>query len=262
MSENKQLLDRQDENVRPITTGQTYVRLAGTSTGERVARDENSPTITRQADTSPAGKGISPGLARALMGGLIGATLGTLAGALANKRTAQGVNHAAKGVGEGVNQAAKGVGHAVKSVAEGVSQAVIGNAADTVDAVKDTAEAVKPSVIGAADAVKDTAEGVKRSVVGAADAVKDTAEDVKRSDNQSFKLYEERAVAGSNQRPTGEVGIGEQYKTQTDVSVPLKKEQLVVEQMPVVTVTPENSGNADIHQGEVAQRGYEDTADI
>lgn len=36
------------------------------------------------------------GLGRALMGGLIGATLGILAGALANKRTAKGVNHAAK----------------------------------------------------------------------------------------------------------------------------------------------------------------------
>ncbi len=261
MRENKQVLDKRDENVDPITTGQPYVPAG-------VARGENGPKITGQPDAHPADTGMSTGLGRALMGGLIGATLGILAGALANKRTAKGVNHAAKGVGdgaktvaEGVNHAAKGVGDAVKSVAEGVNYAVVGPVAqglnqvvtNAVDAAKNTAENAGQSVVGAVDAVKGAAEDAGQSVVGAVDAVKGAAEDVKPSDNQSFKAYEEPLVAGNKQVTTGEVGIGEQVETQTaDISVPVEEELLVVVQtIPVDAGTPLSPGEADLIEKEV-----------
>jgi len=241
MIENQQPFDKQDKNTDEfITTGQPYARSVETSRGASLSTEENRPTImsvkgtessvndavkgtevaakdtsgvNAQAGSPPADKGMNPGLTRALMGGLIGATLGTLVGALANKRTSEGVNHAAKGVGvavksvtEGVSHAAKGVGVAVKSVTEGVSHAVIGG---TVEAVKDTAEGAKQSVSGAVEAVKDTAEGAKQTVTGAADAIKDATEDAKRSDNQGFKLAQERQVAANEKVTTGSVGIGD-----------------------------------------------------
>ncbi len=243
MSENKQPLDKQDENADPITTGQPYARSLDTSTGAELPRNENASTMTPQPDAQPADTGMSTGLSRALIGGLIGATLGTLAGALANKRTAEGVNHVAKGVGvavksvaEGVNHAAKGVGVAVKSVAEGVNHAVIGGA---VDASKDIAEGVKSSVTGVLDTVKDIAEDTKQSVVGV-DALKG-ASDVKPSEHQSLKL-EQPLVALSKQVTTGSVGIREQVETQTaEISVPVNNEQVVVE--PTTPVDAPNASN-------------------
>jgi len=224
MIENQQPFDKQDKNTDEfMTTGQPYARSVETSRGASLSTEENRPTImsvkgtessvndavkgtevaakdtsgvNAQAGSPPADKGMNPGLTRALMGGLIGATLGTLVGALANKRTSEGVNHAAKGVGvavksvtEGVSHAAKGVGVAVKSVTEGVSHAVIGG---TVEAVKDTAEGAKQSVSGAVEAVKNVAEGAKQTVTGAADAIKDATED-----------------AANEKVTTGSVGIGD-----------------------------------------------------
>jgi len=250
MTENKQPWDKQDKNTEPMTTGQPYARSAGTSIGASLATEENGPTIkpqpdgptagatiTPQPDAHAADKGMSPGLGRALVGGLIGATLGTLVGALANKRTAEGVNHAAKGVGiavksvaEGINQATKGVGVAVKSVAEGVNHAVIG---------------------GAVDAVKDTAEGVKQSVTGAVDAVKDTSEGAKPYNNQSFKLDQERVVTGNKQVTTGSVGIGSQVETATaDIPFLVEEEGLIVAiAIPTDAETPVAPGEADFYQG-------------
>jgi len=66
MNELKQSLDKHDENVEPITTGQPYGSSAGTSTGG-LAGDENGPTITHQIDAHPAGRGMNSGLARALV---------------------------------------------------------------------------------------------------------------------------------------------------------------------------------------------------
>jgi len=229
ISENKQPLDKHDKNAEPITTSQPYTS-AGTSIGAGLDRDENGPTITRQPEARSPGS-MSTGLARALMGGLIGVTLGTLAGALANKRTAKGVNHVVKGVGDGVKTVGEGVNHAAKSVAEGVNYAVIG---------------------AVVDAVKDTAEDAKQAIAGAVDAVEDTAKDTKRSDNQSFKLYEDQLVAGNKQVTTGEVGIGE-LETQTEISVPLEKR--LVEPIPVDAGTPVAPVEADFQVGDSFPEG-------
>lgn len=212
MPENKQPLDKHDEN--------TDARSTGTSIRTDLARDKNGPTITHQSDAHPADRGMNSGLTRALVGGLIGATLGTLAGALANKRTVKGANYAAidvgdgvKTVAEGINQAAIGVGNAVKSVAEGVNYAVVGRLVD---------------------AVNDTAESAKQSVGGALDAAKGATEDVKLSNNQSSKLNEERLVVIKKQATTGEVGIAEQGETpKTEILVPVDQEPVVEPSIPV-----------------------------
>ncbi len=277
MTENKQPLDKQDKNTEPMTTVPPY-GSAGASIGG-LAREGNSPTAmpvkgapgvndtvkgagvavkgtsegaNAQTAAHPAEKGMNPGVTRALMGGLIGATLGTLIGALANKRTSEGVNHAAKGVGvavksvaEGVNHATKGVGVAVKSVAEGVNHAVIGGA---IDAVKDTSKGVKQSVTGAVEAAKGVAEDTKQSVTGAVEAVKGAAEDTRRSDNQSFKL-EQGLSAGNKQVTTGSVDVGAQAETPTaGIPVLVEEEGIIVAiGIPVDAETPVQPGEVDFH---------------
>ena len=273
MIDNKLPLDKHQENTDLSATAQTYTRSTGTNIGN-VPRDENAPTISRQPDTRPASKGISPALARLLTGGLIGLTLGTLAGAFANKKTAKAVNHAAKGVGEGaktvaegVNHSAKGVGDVVKSVAGGVNYAVIGaveslkdSAEDVeqstviaVDAVKDTTEDAKQFAV---DAVKDTAENTKQSTVGAVDAVKDTAENAKPSDAQSSKLYEP-LTTGKNQVTTGEVNLQEDVETQlADLLVLTGPEELVDQSILVDVETPVVLGEAGFFEEDVERREY------
>ena len=156
-----------NESVSGIPSGQFSARAAATNTGTDLPNEENSSASKPQTDAQPASKGKNNNLNKALIGGLVGATLGTLAAALANKRTAQGANHAAKGVGkavksvtEGVNHAAKGVGAAVKNVTEGVNYAVVGT---VVDALKDTTDSAKKSVEASADKLGQTADYMNRT---------------------------------------------------------------------------------------------------
>lgn len=243
MREIKLPVDKQDENVTRITTDQAYTRSVDTTTND--IPKQNAPNISGQSETRPADKSMSPGLSRALLGGLIGVTLGTLAGAFANRKTGKAINHAAKGVsdgvktvGEGVNHAAKGVGGAVKSVAEGVNYAVTG----AVDSLKDAAEDVEQSTLGAVESLKDASEDTKQSTV---DSLKDTAEDVKQSavdtfnvpKNNESKLSEtqnqvdQRLDAGKNQLTNGNINIGDQAETQTtDVILLVDTGALVVDE--------------------------------
>lgn len=244
MNEIKAPVDKHDENVTRITTDQTYTRSADTTTND-IPKEQNAANISGQSETRPVSKSMSPGLSRALVGGLIGVTLGTLAGAFANRKTSKAINHAAKGVsdgvktvGEGVNHAAKGVGGAVKSVAEGVNYAVAG----AVDSLKDAAEDVEQSTVGAVDSLKDAAEDVKQSTV---DSLKDTAEDVKQSAVDTFdvpknteaKLSEtqnrvdQRLDASKNQLTNDNVSIADQAETQpTEVIVLVETGSLVVDE--------------------------------
>ncbi|HEY9735975.1 MAG TPA: hypothetical protein V6D06_06820 [Trichocoleus sp.] len=139
-------------------------------------------------------------LTRLLIGGLVGATVGTLIGALANRRTSQGLNHSAEGVGrafktigDGLGQAAHGVGDAVKSVSEGVSYAVVGSTQDAAAGIAEGTEQVKESSTdvvqsGAqqvSQAVKEIAEGTQRlkndATVAAAEAIQTTADQANRA---------------------------------------------------------------------------------
>jgi gas vesicle protein len=262
MSDRQQDFEQNYEKVGTIPTDQSYPTSPGTSTNVGVNREVNLPTTTTikpqpQPQVRTPNKDMSPILPRLLMGGLIGAglgaTLGTLAGAFAGKRTSEGVNRAAKGVGnaaktiaEGVTQTAKGVGDAAKSVADGINYAVVGSLQDTaegvnrsvgaafeavkgtakdtaegvsnvvegaLETVQDTAENAKQSAVGVADAVKDTAENAKQSAVGTLDKVQDTAESIKPSDNLELKVASQRRVADAAPMVTDDVSMGEQDKS-------------------------------------------------
>lgn len=163
--------EQQDENVGDFPTGQFYIRAVGRTANTELPEKEstsNTSTLPREKSSSSKPqtneqKGNN-NLNKVLLGGLLGATLGTLAAALANRKTAQGANLAAKGVGdavksvgEGVNVAAKGVGDAAKTVAEGFNQGLV---SPVVDAIKDTAEGAKKTLENTADQLKQTAEYV------------------------------------------------------------------------------------------------------
>lgn len=257
--------EQENVNIDPITTGMFYVRPVTTSVGAGLGMDDNiasantdrfseadtktkansgengnSSSNNHPSENQQTSKGSNNGLTKALVGGLIGATLGTLAAALANKRTSQGVNHAAKGVGqaaktvgEGVTHAAQGVGQAVKSVTEGVNYAVVG---------------------GVADVVKDTAQKAQEAVAGAADAVQNSAQQ------------------GNKEVANGEAGIGTQPETQTQyVLIPVEKERIIERTIIVdeslvnpdaTTLAQEGSGlglNQDLAQEEGYQMQVDET---
>lgn len=274
MSDNTQILAKHDENV-DLVTGQAYAQPAGTAMGDELAKtaivgnetmivsENNQPLekhdkkvdlVRGEADAQPVGTGKGNGLAKLAIAGLVGATLGTLAGALATKKTAQSINRAVKGVGDalkgaqsGVNQTVKGTVDALKGTGEGIASGINQTAKGTVDALKGTS-------------------GVNNNTLNdAVEAVKSVAEDVLASEHQNFKLYEERLVADKKQVKTAEVSIRKHIETQmAQISVPLRKERLVVEQTtPVDAGTAVGPGEADFHEGEIARLCvYEETPDV
>ncbi|MBW4506234.1 MAG: DUF2382 domain-containing protein [Scytonematopsis contorta HA4267-MV1] len=129
-------------------------------------------------------------------------------------------------------------------------------------------------------AVNSSATGAAAAVAGAAAAAgrtpsydRDTYNyaqdadlyDTSTHDDQTFKLYEERLVAGKQRRKSGEVAIGKHVETETArVAVPVEKERVVVER-----VTPSEAGRAvsadstAFREGEVAHMEiYEEVADV
>ena len=162
-------MNQQDKNDSTATDGQFYIRAVSKKISTELPKNESindaSIPTEKRSDNPLQSKGQKGNnLNKVLLGGLLGATLGTLAAALSNKKTVQGANLAAKGVGdavksvgEGVNVAAKGVGEAAKTVAEGVNQGLV---SPVVDAIKDTAEGAKKSLESATDKLKQTAEYV------------------------------------------------------------------------------------------------------
>ena len=269
MSDRTPNFDRNYENSGTISTEQPYVGSAGTSINVGVNREAvNRPSTTIKSQPQPhtraTDKDMSPVLSRLLMGGLIGATLGatlgTLAGAFAGKRTSEGVNRAAKGVGdaaktiaEGVSQTAKGVGDAAKSVADGVNYAVVGSIQDTAEGVsravgaaleaakgtaKDTVEGVSNVVEGALDAAKDTAENAKQSAIKASDAVKDTAENAKQSAISASDAVKDTAE-NAGQSVVGTLDkvqdTAESIKPSENREVKVASERLVADAPPINT---------------------------
>jgi len=89
--------------------------------------------------------------------------------------------------------------------------------------------------------------------------------DTSTHDDQTIKLYEERLVANTQRRKSGEVAIGKHVETETArVSVPIEKERVVVER-----VTPSDTGSSvspdatAFREGEVAHvEIYEEVADV
>lgn len=243
----KQLLEKHQENVEFLTE-QHDAESAGTNMGDWLApapveeeriviseleqpleKDEqNLDSVTSQSDV-PVGTGRGNGLAKVAIAGVVGAVLGTVAAGLSGKVTAQKIKDSVKGLGDAVKGVTKNVKHTVK---------------DTLDA-KNTVEDAKLSV--------DTVDA------------KDSVEDAKSSDNQTFKLYEERLVADTRQIKTAEVSIGKHVETQTAyISVPLQKERVVVERIiPVDVGTSVELGEVNFYEGEIARiKVYEETPDV
>lgn len=198
---------------------------------------------------------IGNGLAKAAIGGVLGAVLGTVAVSLANKKTAEDINRSVKSVGNAVKNAASGVNGAVKNA---------------VESVKGVAKGAKQTVESAAGTAQATTEDVKETVksgdiqtpVASPQSVNE--ENVKVSDDRLFKLYEERLVVNKKQVKTAEVAIGKHVETQkAHISIPLEKERLVVEHIPVEDGTPGIPGEVDFDRRELARMEiYEETADI
>ena len=244
---NKEILGEHDNNVDPVT--------------------DRTNAQTLDAETGN-------GLAKAAIGGVLGAVLGTVAVTLANKKTAQDINRSVKGVGNAVKNAASGVNGAVKNAVEsvkGVAKGVNKTVESAGDTVQPTTEDVNQTVKSAASTVQapvappqPVVNTTTNSPVPVAPPQSVNEENVKVSDDRLFKLYEERLVVNKKQVKTAEVAIGKHVETQkAHISIPLEKERLVVEHIPVEDGTPGIPGEADFNCRELARMEiYEETADI
>ncbi len=264
MSQTPQLLEQHDKKINQITAqadaqpvetgmsdGLSKVAIVGeekmvvSDTSQLLDRhDEKVDQITAQADAQPLDTDMGNGLSKAAVGAVVGAVVGILAGALASKRTVHSINRTIKGVGDAVKGAAQGVNHTVKGA---VDAAVKGT--------KEGGTLLHFTAKGAVDQVKDIVE----------DATPSINQGVIPSERQNFKLYEERLVADKKQVKTASVSIRKYVETHTaHISVPLKKERLVVEQTtPVDAETPAAPGEANFHEGEIARMEvYEETPDV
>ncbi|MBW4565486.1 MAG: DUF2382 domain-containing protein [Mojavia pulchra JT2-VF2] len=83
--------------------------------------------------------------------------------------------------------------------------------------------------------------------------------------NQTFKLYEERLIAGKSRVKAGEVTVGKHIETETaQIAVPIQKERVVIERVtPTTTETVVGSQDLQFQEGEVARiEVYEETPEI
>jgi len=70
----------------------------------------------------------------------------------------------------------------------------------------------------------------------------------------NLKLYEERLVAGKTRQKTGEAVISKHIETEiAEASVPIEKERVVIERVPVNSQTAVTSGEANFKEGEVSR---------
>lgn len=200
----------------------------------------------------------SNGLTQLAIGGIIGAVMGTIAVVLADKKTANTLN-----------RTAKDLGNAVKNVTEGVNNTI----KNGVETVKDkTSHFNKPISKSSQQKVEDERKDFPKAVENLEDRVKETVKDAqqfdsqteKTSDTQFFQLYEERLTANKKQVKTAEVAIAKHVETRiAQISVPLEKERLVIEQIPVDDETPAALDEADFNEGKVVRiELYEQTAEV
>lgn len=231
MSENKQLLDQHEERVDSITD-QGNAQRAGTDLSNGSAPVGKERIITSELE-QPVEKHEE--------------NLDSLTG----QGDAQSVG---KGMGNGL----------AKAAIVGVVGAALGTVAATL-ASKVKAQRINRTVKGVGDAVKDVAKSANHTAKGTVDSVKDTVEDAGLSDDQTFKLYEERLVADKKKVKTAEVSIGKHVETETaHISVPLQKERVVVERIvPVDVGTPVDKSEVNFYEGEVARiKVYEELPDV
>jgi uncharacterized protein (TIGR02271 family) len=77
---------------------------------------------------------------------------------------------------------------------------------------------------------------------------------INEDNHPSFKLYEERLVAGKQRQKTGDAIISKRIETETaQASVPIEKERVVIERMPATGTTAVAPGEATFQAGEVSR---------
>jgi uncharacterized protein (TIGR02271 family) len=88
--------------------------------------------------------------------------------------------------------------------------------------------------------------------------------DLDAGNHENLKLYQERLVANKIRQKTGDVTIGKVIETETtQVSVPIEKERVVIERVPVDSREAVVPGDRAFQEGEVARMEvYEESADI
>lgn len=224
--------------------------------------DNNVDAVADQTNAQIDAQTAS-GLAKVAFGGLLGAVLGTVAVALANKKTGQDINRTVKSVGNAVKDAASGVNATVKNAVEAVSGVAKGANAtvDATDAVQATTEKVNEIKTTASQPVVNATTQIQTPVAPTQPVDQRNAD---LSYDRLFRLHEERLVVNKKQVKTGEVVIGKHVEThKARISVPLEKERLVIEQIPVEAGKPGLPGEADFDRRELVRMEiYEETPEI
>ena len=90
------------------------------------------------------------------------------------------------------------------------------------------------------------------------------AQPVSASDDEAIRLYEERLVVSKDREKTGEVSLGKRIEEERAVaSVPIEKERVVIERVPINEATATDLGADAFREGEaVRMEVYEETPDI
>jgi uncharacterized protein (TIGR02271 family) len=93
---------------------------------------------------------------------------------------------------------------------------------------------------------------------------RDPLYDLDPGNHENLKLYQERLVANKVRRKTGDVTVGKIVETEsTQISVPVEKERVVIERVPVDSREAVIPGDQAFQEGEVARMEvYEEAADI
>lgn len=208
----------QGEENLPISTTSystnehpTNVRVADVTPA--TAQVEQKPVFDRNKVEKESVEGrINPSLSRLLIGGLVGATIGAIAGALTNRKTSQGLKHAAQGVdrasktiGEGLSHAASGVLDATKSVGEGVGYAITGSTQDAVQGIAEGTQQIKTAVTEVAQTtanqadrtVKGVTKGAQQAKTATLQVVQTTTERVGRTAQETLETVEATAKEAS-----------------------------------------------------------------
>ncbi|MGL4622200.1 DUF2382 domain-containing protein [Chroococcidiopsis sp.] len=200
----------------------------------------------------------SNGLAQLAIGGIVGAAMGTIAAILTDKNTANTLNRTAKDLGNVVKGTTESVNNTIKNGVETVKN----KAFDLNKNIsKNSKQKVEKETENSSASVENLAARVKETVK---DANPSNSQAERTSDVQVFYLYEERIAANKKQVKTGEIAIGKHIETHiAQISVPLEKERLVIEQIPADDETPVALSEADFKEGELVRiELYEQIAEV
>jgi len=223
-----------------------------------VQNDTDVRVDANQAKVYSVDADKNKGITQLAIGGIVGAVVGiavTLADKKTDKtlkRTAKDLQNAVKGATEGVNKSVKNGVKTIKTKVNIFNKNIGKNLQKTSDKEPENLQA-------SVEVAANQASNISKNI----DTVENQADKIS-NDVQIFQLYEERLVANKKQVKTGEVAIAKHTETHVaQVSIPLQKERLIVEQILVEDGIIAAPGEADFNQRELAKiEIYEQTAEI